>query len=413
MSGSLDSGSVAADDEQAMSLLHVWTAVLVLAVAGYALGSDLYVLPALLPAISGELRVANSATAQVISIYGLLAALGAPLLAVVFRSMERRTLLAGSLVVLIAANLLTLATPNLGWLAGTRVLAAVAAALLAPIRTAAAGQVAPVHLRAKAIGVATAGQSAALVLAAPVALLAASAFGWRAAFAVSAAVSFVALAGTLLLMPRLPAVGASRLREQLAVLRQSPVLLMLLSNAAALCAIFIPLTFLRLVVGRATLLDAIGVSAVFALYGVAGTAGNAAAGWLAGRFGAFRVMVGGLVVAALAVAALSPLTAASASRGTTAAVVLLVVLWGLGAWSYYALQFHRLMQLAPSAPTLALSWASPASYVGLSVGASLGGLLLQYGSITAIGWAGGVFFLLSALLVVAATSRQTVLAPGS
>jgi predicted MFS family arabinose efflux permease len=413
MSGSLDTGSAVTEEERGTSLARVWTAVLVLAVAGYALGSDLYVLPALLPAISGDLRVADSATAQVITVYGVLAALGAPILAVVFRSVERKTLLAMSLAVLIAANLLTLATPNLGWLAGTRVLAAVAAALLAPIRTAAAGQVAPANLRAKAIGVATAGQSAALVLAAPVALLAASAFGWRAAFAVSAVVSAVALVGTLLFVPRLPALGASRLREQLAVLRQSPVLLMLLSNAAALCAIFIPLTFLRLVVGRATLFDAIGVSAVFALYGVAGTGGNAAAGWLAGRFGAIRVMVGGLVVAAVAVSALSPLTAAPASAGSTAAVVVLVVAWGLGAWSYYALQFHRLMQLAPSAPTLALSWASPASYVGLSLGASLGGLLLQYASITAIGWAGGVFFLLAALFVFAATARQPALAPGS
>src|SRR5579864_3768640 len=124
MSGSVGPESVAASERTAPSLARVWTAVLILAVAGYALGSDLYVLPALLPQISGDLHVANSATAQVITVYGILAALGAPVLAVVFRLVDRKTLLAVSLVVLTAANLLTLATPNLGWLAATRVLAA-------------------------------------------------------------------------------------------------------------------------------------------------------------------------------------------------------------------------------------------------------------------------------------------------
>lgn len=394
------------EDHTGPSALRAWVAVLVLAVAGFSLGADLYILPALLPTVSGDLHAAVSATAQVITVYGLLTAVGAPILAVLFRTFDRKALLVGSVAILVAANFLTVLTPNLAWLTGTRVLAALAAALLAPVRTATAGQVVPVEARARAIGIATAGLSVALVVAAPAALGVSAAFGWRAAFAASGIVALVALLGTLLFVPRVPAARSSTMREQLGLLRQRRLLLVLLSNVSALCGIFIPLTFLRLVVGRATVMDAAGVSAVFALYGITGTIANASAGWLADRFGSFLVMVGGLVLAAASVGGMSLLMAGQASSLTTAATALLVTLWSLGAWSYYAIQFHRLMQLAPAAPAAALAWASPASYLGTSMGAFLGGLILQVSSVSFIGLGGCVFFLLAAVLVAGAADPR-------
>jgi predicted MFS family arabinose efflux permease len=394
-------------DQAGPSLLRAWIAVLVLAVSGFSLGADIYILPALLPTVSSDLHTVASATAQVLTVYGLLAAVGAPVLTFLFRAVDRKALLVGSIAILVVANFLTVFTPSLAWLTGTRVLAGLAAALLAPIRTATAGQVVPARSRARAIGVATAGLSAALVVAAPAALGVATVFGWRAAFAASGAVAAVALLGTLLFVPRVSAAGGSTLREQLGLLRQSRLLLVLLSNVSALCAIFIPLTFLRIVMGRATLLDAAGVSAVFALYGIAGTVANTSAGWLAERFGSLQVMVGGLVVAAVSVGAFSPLMAGPPSGVTTALAVVAVAGWSLGAWSYYALQFHRLMQLAPAAPAAALAWASPATYLGTSVGALLGGLILRLGSVTLIGLGGGLFFLLAAAFVVGAADPRT------
>jgi DHA1 family inner membrane transport protein len=377
-------------------------AVGVLAVAGFSLGADIYILPALLPTVSSDLHVADSTTAQVLTVYGILAAVGAPVLTVVFRAVDRKVLLTGSIAALVVANFLTVITPSIGWLTGTRILAGLAAALLAPIRTATAGQVVTPEARARAIGIATAGLSVALVVAAPAALGVSAVFGWRAAFAASGVVAAIALAGTLLFVPRVAAARSSTMRVQLGLLRQTRLLLILLSNVAALCAIFIPLTFLRIVMGRATTLDVAGVSGVFALYGIAGTAANMGAGWLASRFGGFRVMVGGLAVAAVSVGGLSLLMIGPASGVTSIVAVMLVALWGLGAWSYYALQFHRLMQLAPGAPAAALAWASPATYLGTSLGALLGGVILQAGSVTLLGLGGGVFFLLAAVFVMAA-----------
>ncbi|MFL5345028.1 MAG: MFS transporter [Hyalangium sp.] len=382
---------------------HRWWGVVVMAIAGFTLGADLYMLPALLPSLAKELQIQLTTAGQMLTLYAAISAVAAPVLVVMFRQANRRTLLIISISALVLTNLLVALIPGAAGFALTRVLAALAGAVLGPIRTAAAGGLAPKGMQTRAIAIATAGQSAALVVGAPVGLWVAGDYGWRVAFAGAAGVSLLALIGVFVFIPSMPSTSKATLGQQLSVLKNRKVLLVLVSNAASLCGIFVLLTFLRPVLAQITTLGPTASSSVFATYGVAGMAGNALAGWAGGRLSSTRVMLGGLVLAGLALIGISVLFLWPPSPVSTALVLLLVVLWGGGAWAFYSMQFSRLVELAPTAPAAAVSWASPASFVGISLGATLGGLTLQHGSAGLLGAAAGLCFLVGAGCVLATT----------
>jgi predicted MFS family arabinose efflux permease len=380
-----------------------WLGVVVMAISGFSIGADLYMLPALLPSLARELQIELTSAGQMLTLYAAISAVAAPVLVVLFRQVNRRTLLILSIAALALTNVLVALIPGSVWFAVTRVLAALAGAVLGPIRTATAGGLAPKGMQTRAIAIATAGQSAALVLGAPVGLWVATDYGWRVAFAGAAGVSLVALLGVFFVVPSLPSTSKATLGQQLSVLKNGKVLLILVSNAASLCGIFVLLTFLRPVLAQITTLGPTASSLVFATYGVAGMVGNALAGWAGGRLGSTRVMLGGLVLAGLALVGISALFLWPPSMSSTLLVLLFVVLWGGGAWAFYAMQFSRLVELAPTAPAVAVSWASPASFVGISLGASLGGLTLQHGSAALLGGMAGLCFFIAAGCVLATT----------
>jgi len=390
-----------------------WLGVIVMAVAGFSMGSDLYMLPALLPSLSAELKIPLFAAGRMLTLYAAMSAVAAPILVVLFRAANRRTLLLGSVAALAATNVLVAVMPGSSWFAATRVMAALGGAILSPIRTATAGALAPPGKRARAIAIATIGQSAALVVGAPLGLAVTVGYGWRIAFAGAAGVSLVALLGILAFVPSLPSSARTTMGEQVAVLKSGKVVLTLLANAASLAGIFVLLTFLRPVLEHVTTFKVTAASAVFAVYGIAGTAGNAMAGWAADRMGSLRVMIGGLLLAGLSLSGISVLFLWPASAVSTAAVLLLVVLWGVGAWAFYAIQFNRLVELAPKAPAAAVSWASPATFAGVSLGATLGGITLQYASVAWLGGVAGACFFVAAAFILGTVPRAADTRPAA
>jgi predicted MFS family arabinose efflux permease len=379
----------------------LWVALIALAGAGFSLGTDTYMLPALLPSLAGDLRVTIPIAAQTLTVYALTVALGAPLLTVLARRIERKVLLALCLGVLAGANLAAALVPAFGWLVLTRILAAVAAATLAPVRTTTAGMIAPPDRRARAISIATAGQTAALVVGGPFGAWIAAVFSWRLAFAAAGCVALVALLGVLAFVPRVPGGARASLSGQLAALRNPAVIVGLAATTAALCGIFDLFTYLRLVLAQATVLPAVAVGLMFGVYGVAGFAGTACAGWIADRWGTVQAMAAGLGLAALALLGMSMIYLLGQSPLNSALVPLLIALWGFGVWGFYSVQYNRLMELSPGEPTLTVAWNSPATFLGVSLGASLGGLIVHYASPALLGVASSGFMVLAAGCVTA------------
>jgi predicted MFS family arabinose efflux permease len=112
------------------------------------------------------------------------------------------------------------------------------------------------------------------------------------------------------------------------------------------------------------------ISVLFLLFGTSAVAGTIIGARVMDRFGAAQV---GLVsMACMAVALmLWPLT-----RGSLAFTVVMLLLWGLGCFSFNGAQQVRLVDLAPHLASASVALNSSALYMGQAFGALTGGLII-------------------------------------
>jgi predicted MFS family arabinose efflux permease len=102
-------------------------------------------------------------------------------------------------------------------------------------------------------------------------------------------------------------------------------------------------------------------------------------GFATDRFGSHRILWFGPTVLLL-----SQLALLGAHRSGEIFAVL--VAWGLAAYSFQAPQQTRLLNLAPHARGVILSFNSTANYSGISAGAALGGLIVERLGLHALPW---------------------------
>src|SRR6202046_2714895 len=103
-----------------------------LALGTFAIGTDAFIIAGVLPEISTSLSSSLGATGLVVSVFSLAYAVGSPVVSSLSIRWRRSTVLIGGLGVFAFANLLSAASPTLGILLASRVLAALAAGLVAP-----------------------------------------------------------------------------------------------------------------------------------------------------------------------------------------------------------------------------------------------------------------------------------------
>ena len=102
--------SVAADP--ASTTVNFKLVLLALAMGGFAIGTTEFAAMSLLPYFSAGLGIDEPTAGHVISAYALGVVVGAPILAVFFARMSRRTLAMGLMAVFAIANVLSALSPS-------------------------------------------------------------------------------------------------------------------------------------------------------------------------------------------------------------------------------------------------------------------------------------------------------------
>jgi len=119
-----------------------------LALGTFAVGTEAFMIAAILPKIATDFAVSLQATAQLVTIFALTYALSSPVLTALSGSFKRRKLLMLAMAAFAGANLIA-ATASTYWsLAFARFLLAVFAGLYTPSATALAGALVPPERRA-------------------------------------------------------------------------------------------------------------------------------------------------------------------------------------------------------------------------------------------------------------------------
>ncbi|NED04771.1 MFS transporter [Streptomyces sp. SID6648] len=352
-------------------------------------------LPAgLLPAMSADLGVSESATGQTVTVYAIGTALTAIPLTAATAAWRRKRLLLAAMGGFALANTVTALSSVYELTMAARFLAGVAAGLAWALLAGYARRMAPVHLQGKAIAVAMAGIPVALSLGVPAGTFLGDALGWRVAFLAMTGLTVLLLLWIVAAVPDFPGQGRGDRPRMLRTLRipgVSPVLFVTLVFVLAHTVLYAYI---------AAYLDDLGLGGSTGLVLLAFGAASLASIWITGVLIHDRLR--GLTVAGALLVAVAAALLAVASD-TTALVYVAAVLWGLG-WG----GIPTLLQTAVGDASGESADAAQAMLVTLwnaamAAGGLVGGLLLDTFGSTSFPWT--VLLLLLPVIAVVLYAR--------
>jgi MFS transporter, DHA1 family, inner membrane transport protein len=341
----------------------------------FAVGTDGFMIAGLLPQIAREFTTTTAVAAQLVTVFAVTYALGAPVLASLLASVGQRTLLMIALGALGAMNALAASAPSLAVLFAARIAAALAACLYTPTATVIAGGLATGERRGRALSVIAAGLATSIATGVPLGALVGERFGWRATFTGIAILSAIAATAVRLVLPRaVSGPPPAALRARLAAVRTPGVYRVLATTLLGVLAGYLGYTYAAPVSAAAGARGELAV--ILACFGAGATCGSILSGAAADRFGQPLVLRAGLTLQASALAALAALDLTGPRLGVIPAAVAFTLL-GVGSFNYGAPQQRRLMELAPGSATTLVSLNSSAIYIGIGLSAAVGSLTLQ------------------------------------
>ena len=247
------------------------------------------------------------------------------------------------------------------------------------------------HHRARAIAVVVGGTTVAVALGAPLGALVAAFAGWRGTFFAIAGLG--ALVGAILWY-RLPrGIIGTRLplRARLSAAVRPGVMPILLTTTLALIGAFTVFAYVAPLAIESGGLSPIALPGMLLAFGVGAVIGNIAGGQAADRFGATRTVGWSLALSAAMLVMLSVIPTFLPQHIAGPALMAMMVPWGIVGWAFPPAQASRIIKLAPDAAPIVLSLNASALYLGVALGAVVGGAVLRYGVPADLGLVAAVF----------------------
>lgn len=378
----------------------LWLYILFLTLLATA--TDEFIIAGILPAIATDLDVSIAAAGQLVTVFAVVYALGAPLLAVLFDRMPKRTVMVGGLAVFVLANVGAAVAPGYWALMLTRIVAAAAAAIVTAAAFTTAAQGAPAGKQGRFLGVVVAGMTVALFTGVPLGSWLAGSIGWRAAFWLVAVVGLLAALGLLFTAPSVAGSEPAPLRERLGALRNVAVLRLVTVTFLAASGGLMFYSYLSVYTAEVSYGSYVLLSLLLFVVGAAGLAGALLAGRLTDAWGAqrtLRVVIGGHAVSLALLAAL-------VWSGISSPIVLgiVITIWSVFAWGLNPpIQGSILSAAGPQVGMTALGLNISGLYLGTGVAGALGGAIISLAGIAFVPVAATVLMLLSLLITPRAT----------
>src|ERR1700722_4111827 len=288
-----------------------------LALGTFAIGTDAFIIGGILPEIAQDLSASIGKAGLVVSVFSLSYALGSPIVSGLSARWRRSIVIIGGLALFSAANLLSAVSPTFGALLASRVVAALAAGVVAPACYALAATLGSSHNRGTMLAIVAVGFTSAIVFGVPLGVFIGNAAGWRGSLL------FVAILGALAALAmfgvRVPGSDTtprtSSLSEILRVMRRRETVVVLAPFLIWSIANFGLYTFIAAILGRR--LSATAVPLLLLLFGLGSMAGNFVGGALSDRFGSRRPAIVCLVMLICALAAVEPASASITPASVT------------------------------------------------------------------------------------------------
>ncbi|MCU6794180.1 MFS transporter [Paenibacillus sp. WQ 127069] len=368
--------------------------ILSLTVGAFAIGMTEFVIMGLLPNVAEDLQVSISSAGQLITMYALGVAIGAPILTVLTHRIPQKKLLCLLMVLFILGNGISVFAPSYAVMMGARIITALTHGTFFGVGAVIASNLVRPDKRAGAVSIMMAGLTIANIIGVPLGTFIGQHMGWRSSFGAIAIMGVIALIGILIFIPQIRQDKPASVFLQIRSLIRPKLLLYLLIGALGNAGLFSVFTYITPLLTQVTGFAEHSVTWILILFGCGVTLGNIVGGKLAD----WKLMpsVLGLYFTICVLLTLFTFTIYSPT-----AAVLTIFLWGAASFAVFPGLQVRVMSLAQAAPALASTSSHSAGNLGNAAGAFIGGWVITHLAITSLPWVGAVLVGLALILGIA------------
>lgn len=370
------------------------SAVYLLALSLFAMGSAEFLMGGILPMIAEDLRISLPTAATLISAFAVGALIGGPPFAILALRWPSRSALFISQLAFIAATVVSLLAQGYWAILLARFGMGLAYACFWSVAAATAVQLSPLDRRAKALSIVVSGLTVAMVLGGPAGTYISEATGWRGGFWAVIAVTVISAVAVLLALPKHTARDAKEpdLVTELRAMKRPALWVAYATTMFTTAAYMGTFGYIAALLMEVSGLNAEWLPAVLILFGVGAFIGLTIGGRTADGQPRGTLVVGiiGLIVSSAIIA----LFAASVW-----ATVAMVFMLGLAGFLLNPAVWGRVYVLAPDAPMLAGATNASAFQAGLTLAPLLAGIPISLGyGVASVAWVGVIIAVVSLLL---------------
>ncbi|MEU7470603.1 MFS transporter [Streptomyces sp. NPDC044984] len=350
----------------------------------------------LLTSIGASFTVSDGMAGLMMTMPGFLAAVSAPLVTVATGRIDRRTMLAVFILLLALANFLAAAASSYWLVLVSRIMVGITIGGFWSIGAGLAAQLVPAASVGRATSVIFSAVPLGSVLGVPLGTFIGDTAGWRTAFLVMGGFTLAVLALLLLAVPPLPAHQATRLHVLTHMLRNTNTRYALVTTFLVVLAHFGTYTYVTPFLEQVTRVSSGLITIYLLVYGAAGIAGNFLGGSTVGRHPRATFATAAVLIAAATL--LLPVL----GRSDAGAVALLIV-WGIAYGAVPVCSQAWFSQAAPDSPEASSVLFTASFQATISLGALVGGAVLDRSSPSTVMILGG---LAATLMVLAAWAHH-------
>lgn len=383
------------------SPLMGWLAVVSVMLGIFAIVTTEILPIGLLTSIGSSFTVSDGMAGLMMTMPGFLAAIAAPLVTAATGRFDRRLMLCVFMFLLALANFLAATAPNYWLVLTSRIMVGITIGGFWSIGAGLAERLVPPASVSRATAVIFSAVPLGSVLGVPTGTLIGDLAGWRTAFTIMGALTVGVLVMLLLLVPPLPPVKATRLGVLTGKLRNVNTRFALLLTFLVVLAHFGTYTYVTPFLEQVTHASGGLITTFLLLYGAAGILGNFLGGAWVARYP--RTVIGLAAALISAVTLLLP----ALGRWETGAVILLIV-WGIAYGAVPVASQTWFSKAAPHAPEAASVLFTASFQATISIGALVGGVILDRTSPSAVMLLGGCTAVLMVLAVGARFAERLV-----
>ncbi|KIL23341.1 hypothetical protein B4134_0651 [Bacillus safensis] len=374
--------------------------IILLAVGSFVTGTSEFVVSGILDIIAVDLHISIPAAGQLITVYSLFYAVGALFLVMATSKLNRKKVLLSAIFVFILGNMLAFFSHHFVLLLLSRVIMAMSGGLYIVVATNYAAQIAPPEKKGSAMATVITGFTVSLVLGVPIGTFLSGHVDWHYIFLIIALGTACLFLLLYQLLPRIEGHSHLPLKQQLHILQDRRVISGLATTVFWILGYTMVFAYISPLLRQTAGFSIEMTSMALLVLGISAFIGSRFGGFAVDQWGPNRTISISIMIQMFALFALF------FTQFSTISVLITLAIWGIATWTTTPAKQFYLISLKPQASETVLSFNTAIMNIGMMLGSSMGGVIIQYTNVTNLSWIGGLASFVALMLIRYSINRH-------